>query len=82
MLVIALLTTRYINGRRLITFSQTFGLTREVWSKNHSLTRDLGTNGLKVTSKPPPMPVQAGRLQGQDRSAVPYPSSSDLFILR
>ncbi|KAG8333553.1 hypothetical protein J6590_000703 [Homalodisca vitripennis] len=40
-----------------------------------SLTLNLGTNGLKVTSEPPPMPGQAGRLQGQDRSAVTYPSS-------
>ncbi|KAG8278549.1 hypothetical protein J6590_016805 [Homalodisca vitripennis] len=40
------------------------------------LTLNLGTNGLKVTSEPPPMTGQAGRLQGQDRSAVTCPSSS------
>ncbi|KAG8253517.1 hypothetical protein J6590_032313 [Homalodisca vitripennis] len=44
-------------------------------AKNPSLTLNLGTNGLKVTSEPPPMAGQAGRLQGQDRSAVTYTSS-------
>ncbi|KAG8283446.1 hypothetical protein J6590_016700, partial [Homalodisca vitripennis] len=34
------------------------------------------TNGLKVTSEPPPMVGQAGCLQEQDRSAVNHPSSS------
>ncbi|KAG8272636.1 hypothetical protein J6590_037931 [Homalodisca vitripennis] len=47
----------------------------EVRAKKPSLTLNLGTNGLKVTSEPPPMAGQAGRLQGQDRSAVTYPSS-------
>ncbi|KAG8301034.1 hypothetical protein J6590_062098 [Homalodisca vitripennis] len=47
----------------------------EVRAKKPSLTLDLGTNGLKVSSEPPPMAGQAGRLQGQDRSAVNYPSS-------
>ncbi|KAG8300057.1 hypothetical protein J6590_085743 [Homalodisca vitripennis] len=45
-------------------------------AKKPSLTLNLGTNGLKVTSEPPPMAGQAGRLQGQDRSAVTCPSSS------
>ncbi|KAG8330301.1 hypothetical protein J6590_066439 [Homalodisca vitripennis] len=45
-------------------------------AKKPSLTLYLGTNGLKVTSEPPPMAGQAGRLQGQDRSAVTHPSSS------
>ncbi|KAG8254201.1 hypothetical protein J6590_011894 [Homalodisca vitripennis] len=36
----------------------------------------LGTNGLKVTSEPPPIAGQADGLQGQDRSTVTYPSSS------
>ncbi|KAG8316479.1 hypothetical protein J6590_049603 [Homalodisca vitripennis] len=45
-------------------------------AKKPSLTLNLGTNGLKVTSKPPPMAGQAGCLQGQDRSAVNHPSSS------
>ncbi|KAG8320011.1 hypothetical protein J6590_078943 [Homalodisca vitripennis] len=40
------------------------------------LTFNLGTNGLKVTSEPPPTAGQAGCLQGQDRSAVTHPSSS------
>ncbi|KAG8269021.1 response to oxidative stress [Homalodisca vitripennis] len=40
------------------------------------LTLNLGTNGLKATSEPPPMAGQAGCLQGQDRSAVTHPSSS------
>ncbi|KAG8276154.1 hypothetical protein J6590_071390 [Homalodisca vitripennis] len=45
-------------------------------AKKPSLTLNLGTNGIKVTSEPPPMAGQAGRLQGQDRSAVTCPSSS------
>ncbi|KAG8265736.1 hypothetical protein J6590_088044 [Homalodisca vitripennis] len=48
----------------------------EVSAKKPSLTLNLGTNGLKVTSEPPPMAGQAGRLQGQDRSAVYHTSSS------
>ncbi|KAG8304343.1 hypothetical protein J6590_096282, partial [Homalodisca vitripennis] len=48
----------------------------EVRGKKPSLTLNLGTNGLKETSEPPPMPGQAGRLQGQDRSAVTCPSCS------
>ncbi|KAG8283943.1 hypothetical protein J6590_003635 [Homalodisca vitripennis] len=41
-----------------------------------SVTLNLGTNGLKVTSEPPSTAGQAGCLQGQDRSAVIHPSSS------
>ncbi|KAG8257217.1 hypothetical protein J6590_053865 [Homalodisca vitripennis] len=52
-----------------------FILPGEVRAKKPSLTLNLGTNGLKVTSEPPLMAGQAGRLQGQDRSAVTYPSS-------
>ncbi|KAG8247782.1 hypothetical protein J6590_053998 [Homalodisca vitripennis] len=37
-----------------------------------SLTFNLNTNGLKVTSEPPPMAGQAGCLLGQDRSAVTH----------
>ncbi|KAG8255792.1 hypothetical protein J6590_084474 [Homalodisca vitripennis] len=48
----------------------------EVRAKKPSLTLNLGTNGLKVTSEPPPMAGQAGRMQGQDRSAVTCLSSS------
>ncbi|KAG8287054.1 hypothetical protein J6590_047031 [Homalodisca vitripennis] len=48
---------------------------REIRAKKPSLTLNLGTNGLKVTSEPPPMAGQAGCLQGQDRSAVTHPSS-------
>ncbi|KAG8283997.1 hypothetical protein J6590_003689, partial [Homalodisca vitripennis] len=48
----------------------------EVRAKKPSLTLNLGTNGLKVTSEPPPMAGQLGCLQGQDRSAVTDPSSS------
>ncbi|KAG8283791.1 hypothetical protein J6590_011163 [Homalodisca vitripennis] len=51
-------------------------LSDEVRAKMLSLTINLATNGLKVTSEPPPMAGQAGCLQGQDRSAVTYPSSS------
>ncbi|KAG8314358.1 hypothetical protein J6590_094411 [Homalodisca vitripennis] len=49
--------------------------TCEVRAKKPSLTLNLEINGLKVTSEPPPMAGQAGRLQGQDRSAVTCPSS-------
>ncbi|KAG8321563.1 hypothetical protein J6590_044394 [Homalodisca vitripennis] len=45
-------------------------------TKKPSLTLNLGTNGLKVTSEPPPTVGQAGCLQGQGRSAVTHPSSS------
>ncbi|KAG8274234.1 hypothetical protein J6590_004256 [Homalodisca vitripennis] len=48
----------------------------EVMSKKPSLTLNLGTSGLKVTSEPPPTAGQAGCLQGQDRSAATHPSSS------
>ncbi|KAG8323284.1 hypothetical protein J6590_006289 [Homalodisca vitripennis] len=48
----------------------------EVRAKKPSLTLNLGPNGLNVTSEPPPMAEQAGCLQGQDRLAVTYPSSS------
>ncbi|KAG8254217.1 hypothetical protein J6590_011915 [Homalodisca vitripennis] len=51
------------------------GKAGKVRAKKPSLPLNLGTNGLKVTSEPPPMVGQAGRLQGQDRSAVTYPSS-------
>ncbi|KAG8328433.1 hypothetical protein J6590_001102 [Homalodisca vitripennis] len=44
--------------------------------KKPSLTLNLGTNGLKVTSQPPPMVGQASCMQGQDRSAVTHLSSS------
>ncbi|KAG8277948.1 hypothetical protein J6590_031996 [Homalodisca vitripennis] len=49
----------------------------EVRDKKPSLTLNLGTNRLKVTSEPPPMAGQAGCLQGPDRSAVTNPSSSN-----
>ncbi|KAG8292381.1 hypothetical protein J6590_041488, partial [Homalodisca vitripennis] len=39
----------------------------EVTAKKPFVTLNLGTNGLKVTSGPPPMAGQAGCLQGQDR---------------
>ncbi|KAG8316507.1 hypothetical protein J6590_049633 [Homalodisca vitripennis] len=48
----------------------------ECRAKKPSITLNLGTNGLKVTSEPPPMAGQAGCLQGQNRSAVTHPSSS------
>ncbi|KAG8318386.1 hypothetical protein J6590_006702 [Homalodisca vitripennis] len=48
----------------------------DVRAKKSSLTLNLGTNGLKVTSEPPTMAGQTGRLQGQDRSAATHPSSS------
>ncbi|KAG8292873.1 hypothetical protein J6590_028624 [Homalodisca vitripennis] len=50
--------------------------TGEVRAKNPSLKLNLGTNGLKVTSEPPPTARQADCLQGQDGSAVTHPSSS------
>ncbi|KAG8284168.1 hypothetical protein J6590_003861 [Homalodisca vitripennis] len=48
----------------------------EARAKKPSLSLNLGTNGLKVTSEPPPMVGQAGCLQGQDRSAITHPSIS------
>ncbi|KAG8274286.1 hypothetical protein J6590_004309 [Homalodisca vitripennis] len=60
----------------------------EVSAKKPLLTLNVGTNGLKVTSEPPPMARQAGCLQGSDRSAS-HPSKQqprstllDLVILR
>ncbi|KAG8263702.1 hypothetical protein J6590_027635 [Homalodisca vitripennis] len=50
--------------------------TIEVRAKKPSLLLNLGINGLKMTSEPPPMAGQAGYLQGKDRSAVTHPSSS------
>ncbi|KAG8302162.1 hypothetical protein J6590_036050 [Homalodisca vitripennis] len=47
----------------------------EFRAKKPFLTLNLGANGLKVTSEPPPMAGQAGCLQGRDRSAVTHPSS-------
>ncbi|KAG8282248.1 hypothetical protein J6590_040480 [Homalodisca vitripennis] len=47
----------------------------EVRGKKPSLTLNLGTNGLKVTSEPPPTAEQAGCLQGQDLSGTTHPSS-------
>ncbi|KAG8277893.1 hypothetical protein J6590_033426 [Homalodisca vitripennis] len=44
--------------------------------KKPSLTFNVETNGLKVTSEPPPTVGQLDCLQGQDRSAVTHPSSS------
>ncbi|KAG8251113.1 hypothetical protein J6590_086947 [Homalodisca vitripennis] len=40
----------------------------EVRDKKPSLTLNLGTDGLKVTSEPPPMAGPADCSQGQDRS--------------
>ncbi|KAG8255180.1 hypothetical protein J6590_098999 [Homalodisca vitripennis] len=45
-------------------------------AKKPSLTLNLGTNGLKVTSEPPPTAGQASCLQEQDRLAVTHSSSS------
>ncbi|KAG8312114.1 hypothetical protein J6590_030029 [Homalodisca vitripennis] len=45
-------------------------------AKKPSRTLITGTDGLKVTSEPSPTAGQAGYLEGQDRSAVPQPSSS------
>ncbi|KAG8302157.1 hypothetical protein J6590_036045 [Homalodisca vitripennis] len=48
----------------------------KVRARKPSLTLNLETNGLKVTSEPRPMVGQADCLQGQNRSAVTHPSSS------
>ncbi|KAG8321531.1 hypothetical protein J6590_045596 [Homalodisca vitripennis] len=48
----------------------------EVRAKKPSLTLNLETNGLKVTSEPPATAGQAGYLHRQDRSAVTHPSNS------
>ncbi|KAG8317352.1 hypothetical protein J6590_029925 [Homalodisca vitripennis] len=42
----------------------------EVRAKKPSLTLNPGTNGLKVTSEPPPTAEQAGCLHGQGRSTL------------
>ncbi|KAG8291789.1 hypothetical protein J6590_052754 [Homalodisca vitripennis] len=47
----------------------------EVRAKKPSLTLNLGTNGLKVTSELS-VAGQAGCMQGQDRLAITQPSSS------
>ncbi|KAG8274353.1 hypothetical protein J6590_004379 [Homalodisca vitripennis] len=52
----------------------------EVMAEKPSLTLSLGTNGLKVTSEPPPMAGQAGCLQGQDRSAVTIQAAATLDV--
>ncbi|KAG8315957.1 hypothetical protein J6590_061381 [Homalodisca vitripennis] len=49
--------------------------------KKSSLTLNLGTNGLKVTSEPPPMAGQAGCLQGQDCSAVTIQATATLDVV-
>ncbi|KAG8309403.1 hypothetical protein J6590_086886 [Homalodisca vitripennis] len=51
-------------------------------AKKPFVTLNLGTNGLKVTSGPPPMAGQAGCLQGQDRLAVTHPSSRNARCAR
>ncbi|KAG8285000.1 hypothetical protein J6590_090386 [Homalodisca vitripennis] len=52
---------------RLLSISSNFG----------NLTdSETESNGLKVTSKPPPKAGQASCLQGLDHSAVTHPSSS------
>ncbi|KAG8305174.1 hypothetical protein J6590_075370 [Homalodisca vitripennis] len=50
----------------------------EVRAKKTSLTPNMGTNGLKVTSEPPPMAGPTGCLQGQDRSAVTFQAAATL----
>ncbi|KAG8307527.1 hypothetical protein J6590_018402 [Homalodisca vitripennis] len=52
------------------TYSGVNLLQGEVTAKKPSLTFNLRTNGLKVTSVPPPTAGQADCLQGQDRSAI------------
>ncbi|KAG8246270.1 hypothetical protein J6590_087984 [Homalodisca vitripennis] len=49
----------------------------EVTAKKPSLTLNLGTNGLKVTSKPPPT---AGCLQGQDTQRLAIQAAATLDI--
>ncbi|KAG8322824.1 hypothetical protein J6590_015814 [Homalodisca vitripennis] len=44
--------------------------------KKHSLTLNLGTNGLKLPCEPPPMIGQAVCLKVQDRSMVIHPRTS------
>ncbi|KAG8279215.1 hypothetical protein J6590_004023 [Homalodisca vitripennis] len=48
----------------------------EVRAKKLSITLNLETNCLKVTSEPPTTAGQGRCLHGQDQSAVTYPSSS------
>ncbi|KAG8324264.1 hypothetical protein J6590_096360 [Homalodisca vitripennis] len=67
-------------GETLLARSKTIwvssGHRSYVRAKKHSLTLNLGTNGLKVTSEPPTMDGQADCLEGQERSAVTHPSIS------
>ncbi|KAG8274364.1 hypothetical protein J6590_004390 [Homalodisca vitripennis] len=49
-------------------------------SKVRPTKLSLGSSGLKVTSKLPPMAGQAGCLQGQDRSAVTTQAAYNLDI--
>ncbi|KAG8242584.1 hypothetical protein J6590_062482 [Homalodisca vitripennis] len=64
------------NGMKFKKFKKCLILLGKVRVKRPSLIFDLGTNGLKVTSEPPSMAVQAGCLQVQDHSAVTHPRSS------
>ncbi|KAG8337017.1 hypothetical protein J6590_034105 [Homalodisca vitripennis] len=51
---------------------------REVRANKPSLTLDLASNGLKVTSEPPPMAGQVSCLQGEDRSPFTHPAAVTL----
>ncbi|KAG8279981.1 hypothetical protein J6590_092521 [Homalodisca vitripennis] len=52
----------------------------EVRAKKPSLTLNLGTNGLKVTSEPPPMAGQAGRCKDRiaQRSTIQAAATLDV----
>ncbi|KAG8319866.1 hypothetical protein J6590_082499 [Homalodisca vitripennis] len=60
---------------RLIQHIVRIILSGEIRVKNPSLPLNLRTNGLKLTSEPPPIAGQAGCSQGQDRPSVTHPSS-------
>ncbi|KAG8337354.1 hypothetical protein J6590_026319 [Homalodisca vitripennis] len=74
-------TTTPIDGNRfndlnhdVLLQNSSFHLCRN--SEVSPLLLNLRTNGLKVTSEPPPMAGQTGCLQGKDPSAFTHPSSS------
>ncbi|KAG8262947.1 hypothetical protein J6590_042748 [Homalodisca vitripennis] len=71
-----LLKQAYADSSRLVSRDSLSLIIGKVKAKKPSLTLNLGNNGLKATSEPPPMPGHADCLQGQDRSVVTRPSSN------
>ncbi|KAG8321188.1 hypothetical protein J6590_051463 [Homalodisca vitripennis] len=68
--------TLYLSLWQGLTVYSTTASVGEVKVKKPSLTINLETNVLKMTSEPPPTTGQADRLHGKDISAGTHPSSS------